>query len=137
MPYTTVENVTALIETEELARLTEGADGEVGGVIFDALARVVDGRIDNALFQAGYIVPVENPPDYLTGLAARLMLGHLYGRRLNSDPPEMLQKLWRYAENELDQLERGSRQIDAPRIAASASNITVISQPTRGWREAE
>lgn len=134
--YTTLEKVLALIETEELARLTEGIDGQIGEDIFDDIASIVDARIDNSLYQGGYITPVEEPDDYLTGLAARLFLGHVYARRLNADIPEMLQKLWRYAENELDQIERRRKYLDLPRRDLNAG-ITVISSPSRGWAEAE
>ena len=132
-PYATADDLTGHLETAEIVRLsndTAGATVVNAPVVASAIAYAT-ARVNEALAQGGYVVPVVVPTEYLKGLTVLLAIKALYARKAGAKEPDLLKAEWARVQNEMDAIGSRKRAVrDLPRLSGG---VAVTSQPDRRW----
>ncbi|MFZ5785518.1 MAG: phage protein Gp36 family protein [Acidobacteriota bacterium] len=135
--YAVQADLARYIDATVLVELADdNNDGAADAGVIDGILEDCSRRIDGALQNAGYAVPVASPGNDLRSLTARLALGPLYGRRREVVLSDADRLLIEQAEAELLAIGKGNLSVTgavASDPGDTLGGIAVISDEPVGW----
>ena len=140
--YATQADLARYIDATVLIELADDdVDGDADTGVIDGILEDCSRRIDGALANAGYTVPITTPGNDARSLAARLALGPLYGRRREVALSDADRLMIEQAEAELLAIGKGNLTLTGAVKASDSTSypggIAVTSDDSRGWEDAE
>jgi len=107
MAYCTLDDIKKAISAEDIAQLTDDAQGQTIDELKVAAAIAYADEIINGFLRGRYSVPLETTPELIKHLSVDITVYRLHERKLGLDMPETMNTRYKNSIETLKQIQHG------------------------------